>query len=50
MQNYTIKLITTEERCWEEGNYIDGVVVQVFDKYFWLGEDGTCLEADADDY
>lgn len=45
-----IRFITTEERCWEEGEYIAGVVVQVFGLYFWLGEDGTCLEADALDY
>lgn len=24
-----VKFITTEERCWEEGNYIAGVVVDV---------------------
>lgn len=45
-----IKFITTEERCWEEGEYIAGVVVKAFDKYFWLGEDGTCVEADAENY
>jgi hypothetical protein len=45
-----IEFITTEERCWTEGEYVEGVVVRVFDKYFWLGEDGTCLEADAENY
>ena len=45
-----IEFITTEERCWEEGEYIEGVVVKAFDKYFWLGEDGTCLEADGENY
>ncbi len=45
-----IEFITTEERCWKEDEYIEGVVVKAFGKYYWLGEDGTCLEADAENY
>ena len=36
------KIITTREQELEEGNYVEGVVVQFKDKYFWLLENGDC--------
>ena len=52
------KIITTREQELTEGNYVEGVVVQFKDKYFWLLENGDCTltevsEADlncADEY
>ena len=45
-----VRFITKEERCWEEGEYVAGVVVEYLGNYFWLGEDGTCTEADEENY
>ena len=36
------KIITTREQELTEGNYVDGVVVQFKDKYFWLLDNGDC--------
>ncbi len=36
------KIITTREQELTEGNYVEGVVVQFKDKYFWLLENGDC--------
>ena len=52
------KIITTREQELTEGNYVEGVVVQFKDKYFWLLENGDCMETEvseadlncADDY
>ena len=36
------KIITTREQELTEGNYVEGVVVQFKDKYFWLLDNGDC--------
>ena len=38
------KIITTREQELTEGNYVEGVVVQFLDKYFWLLANGDCTE------
>ena len=40
------KIITTREQEQEEGNYVEGVVVQFKDKYFWLLDNGDCTLTD----
>lgn len=40
------KIITTREQELTEGNYVEGVVVQFKDKYFWLLDNGDCTETD----
>ena len=40
------KIITIREQELEEGNYVEGVVVQFKDKYFWLLDNGDCTETD----
>ncbi len=45
MQNNT-RFITYREKESTEGNYVDGVVVHLADKYFWLLENGDCTETD----
>ena len=45
MQNNT-RFITYREQENTEGNYVEGVVVQFADKYFWLLENGDCTETD----
>ena len=40
------KFITYREQEVAEGEYVEGVVVQFADKYFWLLENGDCTETD----
>ena len=40
------KIITTREQELTEGNYVEGVVVKFADKYFWLLENGDCMETE----
>jgi hypothetical protein len=44
--NMHTKIITIREQELEEGNYVEGVVVQFKDKYFWLLDNGDCTETD----
>ena len=40
------KIITTREQELTEGNYVEGVVVEFAGKYFWLLENGDCMETE----
>ena len=40
------KIITYREQELTEGDYVEGVVVQFADKYFWLLANGDCTETD----
>jgi hypothetical protein len=40
------KIITTREQELTEGEYTEGVVVQIKDKYFWLLDNGDCTLTD----
>ena len=40
------KIITTREQELTEGDYVEGVVVQFKDKYFWLLDNGDCTVTD----
>ena len=40
------RFITSREKEIAEGEYMEGVVVQFGDKYFWLLENGDCTETD----
>ena len=40
------KIITIREQELEEGNDVEGVVVQFKDKYFWLLDNCDCTETD----
>ena len=43
------KITTTREQELTEGNYVEGVVVQFLDKYFWLLANGDCTETTVSD-
>jgi hypothetical protein len=44
--NMQTKFITYREQELTEGEYVEGVVVQFADKYFWLLANGDCTETD----
>ena len=44
--NMHTKIITYREQEVSEGEYVEGVVVQFADKYFWLLANGDCTETD----
>ena len=41
-----MRFICTREQELTEGEYTEGVVVEAYGKYFWLLENGDCVETD----
>ena len=40
------RFITSREQELTEGNYVEGVVVEFAGRYFWLLENGDCMETE----
>jgi len=40
------RFITSREQEVTEGNYVEGVVVEFAGRYFWLLENGDCMETE----
>ena len=43
-----MRFICTREQELAEGEYTQGVVVEAYGKYYWLLENGACMETDVD--
>ena len=43
-----MRFICTREQELAEGEYTQGVVVEAYGKYYWLLENGDCMETDVD--
>jgi len=41
-----MRFICTREQELTEGEYVEGVVVEAYGKYYWLLENGECTETD----
>ena len=41
-----MRFICTREQELVEGEYVEGVVVEAYGKYYWLLENGNCEETD----